>query len=79
MLGFPIRGRRLARARIALVVLPAFLLFGYNQSQTGGILSFSSFTTTFTGLDTVNTSGEQKVHNATVQGGTHRSPGLIIH
>lgn len=63
-----LRGERLAAARIVLVVLPAFLLFGYNQSSLGGVLAFASFTKTFPQIDTTNTKGATKAHNATVQG-----------
>ncbi|KAJ6114508.1 hypothetical protein N7486_000286 [Penicillium sp. IBT 16267x] len=36
-------GTALARARVLLVVIPAFLLFGYNQSNIGGVLDYPSF------------------------------------
>ena len=69
---FNLRGHRLAVVRIALVVLPAFLLFGYNQSSTGGILNYPSFVHTFPEIDTVDVKGGEKVHKATIQGMRHR-------
>ena len=63
-----LRGETLSRVRILLVVLPAFLLFGYNQSAIGGVLKFKSFTHTFPRIDTANTTGEKKKNNALIQG-----------
>jgi hypothetical protein len=37
----PLRGNKLSVAQIALVVAPAFILFGYNQAGVGGLLSVS--------------------------------------
>ncbi|KKY20861.1 putative mfs sugar [Phaeomoniella chlamydospora] len=61
-------GHSVATARIFLVVLPGFLLYGYNQSCMGGVLSFDSFTKTFPQIDTANTEGAVKKHNSTIQG-----------
>lgn len=63
-----LRGTRLAQLRIVLVVLPAFLLYGYNQSVIGGVLSFPAFVRTFPTLNTSTTTGKQKTHNALIQG-----------
>lgn len=63
-----VRGQRLALARIVMIAMPAFLVFGYNQSATGGILAYPSFVHTFPEIDTVDVTGPQKVHKATVQG-----------
>lgn len=65
---FHLTGEALARTRILLVVLPAFLLYGYNQSNIGGVLSYPSFTRHFPDIDTANTIGDTKSHNAKVQG-----------
>ena len=65
---FGLRGRRLAVARVILIVLPSFLLFGYNQSSLGGVLAFTSFTHTFSRIDTTNTTGAKKAENARIQG-----------
>ena len=63
-----LRGERLTRIRILLVVLPSFLLFGYNQSAIGGTLGFASFTETFPRIDTTHTTGDKKKNNALIQG-----------
>lgn len=65
---FGLRGERLNVARIFLVIVPSFLLFGYNQSALGGVLAFESFTSVFPQIDTTNTEGAVKAHNSTVQG-----------
>lgn len=63
-----LQGEPLATARIFLIVLPAFLLFGYNQSSLGGVLAFKSFTKTYPRIDTTNTKGALKAENARIQG-----------
>jgi len=63
-----LRGETLGLVRILLVVVPAFLLFGYNQSAIGGTLSFESFTHYFPRIDTTNTKGDLKAENARIQG-----------
>lgn len=65
-----LRGQRMTLARIVMIVLPAFLLFGYNQSQIGGVLGFTSFIKVFPQLNTTTTKGAEKSHNATIQGMT---------
>jgi hypothetical protein len=65
---FGLRGQPLATARVLLIVVPSFLLFGYNQSSIGGVLAFPSFTNTFPRIDTVNTTGSVKANNSNVQG-----------
>ncbi|KAH8668992.1 sugar transporter [Xylariales sp. PMI_506] len=50
-------GHILATVRIVLVVVPAFLLFGYNQSSLGGVLAYPSFTKYFPTIDSTNTTG----------------------
>lgn len=64
----PFRGRALTLAQMLLVVAPAFMLFGYNQSGVGGLLSINDWTETFPEIDTIHTKGAQKSHNSTVQG-----------
>ncbi|KAE8324061.1 L-Aspartase-like protein [Aspergillus sergii] len=53
---------------LILVVCPAFILFGYNQSNLGGLVSVTDFTNHFPRIDTVHTEGDQKSSNATIQG-----------
>lgn len=38
-----LRGKRLKTAMLGLMVIPSFLLFGYNNGSTGGILDLESF------------------------------------
>lgn len=61
-------GTRLAIAQILLTVLPAFVLFGYNQSNLGGLVGLSDWVKHFPRIDTVHTKGAQKSNNATIQG-----------
>ena len=63
-----LRGSALSLAQILLVVAPAFILFGYNQSGIGGLLSEKDWVATFPEIDTVNTHGAQQSHNSTIQG-----------
>ncbi len=64
-----LRGESLAFVRIVMIVVPSFLLFGYNQSSLGGVLAFKSFTDHFPKIDTTTTKGTIKSHNSTIQGG----------
>lgn len=63
-----LRGKALEVAQLLLVVAPAFILFGYNQSGLGGLLSEEDWRHTFPEIDTVDTTGAQKSHNSTIQG-----------
>ncbi|KAH8883793.1 sugar transporter [Thozetella sp. PMI_491] len=66
-------GQALASLRILLIVLPCFLMYGYDQAGLGGVLAFRSFTKSFPRIDTVNTKGNQQADNArltTVETGT---------
>jgi len=63
-----LRGETLGKVRILLVVVPSFLLFGYNQSAIGGTLAFKPFTQQFPRIDTTNTKGAQEAENARIQG-----------
>lgn len=62
-----LRGKKLELAQTLLVVLPSFILFGYNQSGIGGLLSVESWVETFPRIDTIHTKGAQKQNNSTVQ------------
>jgi len=61
-------GKKLEVAQLLLVVMPAFVLFGYNQSGVGGLLSLKDFAATFPEMDTVNTTGAEKTNKKTIQG-----------
>ncbi|KAK4493590.1 hypothetical protein PRZ48_015257 [Zasmidium cellare] len=63
-----LRGAKLELAQMLLVVLPSFILFGYNQSGVGGLLSIESWVETFPQIDTIHTTGKEKSTNSTVQG-----------
>lgn len=65
---FDLHRERLSVARIFLVVVLSFLVFGYNQSALGGDLAFQSFTSVSSQIDTTNTKGAVKGHNSAVQG-----------
>ncbi|KAL5335528.1 general substrate transporter [Aspergillus crustosus] len=56
------------RSQIPLVLAPAYIVFGYNQSGPGGLVNFPSWVKQFPEIDTVNTTGAQNSHNSTVQG-----------
>ncbi|KAL1979247.1 hypothetical protein VTN96DRAFT_6399 [Rasamsonia emersonii] len=64
-----LRGRSLSLV-IGIVGALAFMLQGYDQAVANGLLTVDSFIQTFPQTDTVNTSGAQKSHNATIQGTT---------
>ena len=49
-----LRGRKLELAIIYGVVLPGFLLFGYNNSAAGGLVELNSWVETFPIIDTLN-------------------------
>ncbi|KUL84257.1 hypothetical protein ZTR_06949 [Talaromyces verruculosus] len=59
------RGHQLNIATILLVVLPAYMCFGYNLAVAGGLLTMPSFITQFPKMDTVNNSSK---FNSNIQG-----------
>ncbi|KAL4783403.1 general substrate transporter [Aspergillus varians] len=61
-------GNRVLWAQIFLVLAPSYIVFGYNQSGVGGLVSFPSWVKQFPEIDTTNTVGAQKNKNSTVQG-----------
>ncbi len=67
---FGLAGAALTRLHLTLVVAPAFILFGYNQAGIGGLLTEESWVQTFPAIDTINTTGEEKSRNSTLQGFT---------
>lgn len=50
----------------------AIMIFGYNQAAAGGALAMKDFQRQFPQMDTIDTTGQQQKHNATIQG---REPG----
>jgi MFS family permease len=61
-------GKTLQTAQLLLVVLPAFVLFGYNQSGVGGLLSLRDWNDHFPEINTIDTTGAEKSSNSTKQG-----------
>ncbi|RMZ89855.1 hypothetical protein DV736_g2914, partial [Chaetothyriales sp. CBS 134916] len=61
-------GRALTLAQMATIVCPAFVLFGYNQSNLGGLVGLEDWVKHFPRIDTIHTKGAQKDNNATIQG-----------
>lgn len=61
-------GHALSVLQIALVVCPAFILFGYNQAGLGGLLTLEDWTKNFPEIDTVHTEGSEKNKKSTLQG-----------
>ncbi|KAJ5321870.1 uncharacterized protein N7506_011000 [Penicillium brevicompactum] len=62
------RGRALYIAQVVFVVFPSFFLFGYNQVNVGGLLSFESWTKSFPQIDTIHTIAGTKSQNSVIQG-----------
>jgi len=61
-------GKTLQMTQLLLVVLPAFVLFGYNQSGVGGLLSLEDWNAHFPEIDTIHAEGAEKSANSTKQG-----------
>ncbi|KAI8630789.1 general substrate transporter [Xylariaceae sp. FL1651] len=65
---FGLQGSALSRLQLALIVCPAFVLFGYNQAGLGGLLTEENWVKTFPGIDTVSSTGAEKSQKSTIQG-----------
>ena len=63
-----LQGGSLRLAQLLLVVLPAFVLFGYNQSGVGGLLSLRDWNDHFPQINTIDAEGAEKSRKSTVQG-----------
>ncbi|KAH7385498.1 general substrate transporter [Phaeosphaeria sp. MPI-PUGE-AT-0046c] len=61
-------GKSLQMAQLLLVVLPAFVLFGYNQSGVGGLLSLRDWNDHFPEINTIDATGAEKSSKSTKQG-----------
>jgi MFS family permease len=61
-------GKALQTAQLLLVVAPAFVLFGYNQSGVGGLLSLRDWNDHFPEINTVDAEGAEKSSRSTKQG-----------
>jgi hypothetical protein len=62
-----LRGPRLALV-IGIIGATAFALQGYDQAVANGLLILSTFLSTFPSMNTLTTTGAQRVHNANIQG-----------
>lgn len=63
-----LRGEKLRSAQIWAVILPAYILFGWNNGVAGPLLDLPTWVETFPRIDTVNTTGAEKTNNSRVQG-----------
>jgi MFS family permease len=61
-------GKSLQMAQLLLVVLPSFVLFGYNQSGVGGLLSLRDWNDHFPEINTIDFKGEEKSNHSVKQG-----------
>ncbi|KAJ6104094.1 hypothetical protein N7523_010414 [Penicillium sp. IBT 18751x] len=62
------RGQALRVAQALLIVAPAFIIFGYNQSGLGPLATLQSWVEVFPEIDTINTTGAVKSANSTAKG-----------
>jgi sugar porter (SP) family MFS transporter len=62
------RGKTLRVAQALLIVAPAFIIFGYNQSGLGPLATLQSWVEVFPEIDTVNTTGAVRSKNSTAKG-----------
>ncbi|KAJ7226126.1 putative MFS sugar transporter [Mycena pura] len=65
---FGLRGSSLNAALVWAVIMPAYLLFGYNNGVAGGLLDLPAWVELFPQIDTINTKGAKKVRNSHIQG-----------
>lgn len=65
---FGLTGRKLRTAQMWTVILPAYILFGYNQAAMGGLLGLDTFIATFPRINTETTTGAVQAENARIQG-----------
>ncbi|KAF2015638.1 general substrate transporter [Aaosphaeria arxii CBS 175.79] len=63
-----LRGRSLRLAQLLLIVMPAFVLFGYNQSGVGGLLSLKDWNAHFPEINVVDAEGADRRTKSTKQG-----------
>ncbi|KAF7932121.1 uncharacterized protein EAE97_009142 [Botrytis byssoidea] len=64
---FGLRGQALHRVMIWAVIMPAYILFGYNNAVAGGLLSLPAWIETFPELNTLTVIGTQKTNNSWLQ------------
>lgn len=62
------QGKTLRVAQALLIVAPAFIIFGYNQSGVGPLATLQSWVEVFPEIDTVNTKDAVRAKNSTAKG-----------
>ncbi|CAI7666309.1 unnamed protein product [Penicillium discolor] len=62
------RGKALSIAQALLIVAPAFIVFGYNQSGLGPLATLQSWVSVFPEIDTINTTGAERAQHSTGKG-----------
>ena len=67
MVSGQLKGKSLSLV-IGLIGAVGFVLQGYDQAVSNGLLTLGSFIAVFPQIDTVHTTGSQKSHNSTIQG-----------
>ena len=63
-----LQGKAWPLAQLFLVVCPAFVLLGYNQSNLDGLVDLEDSAKSFLRIDTETTTGTQHDNNSTVKG-----------
>ena len=63
-----LRGSQLRNAQLWAVIMPAYILFGWQNAVAGALLDLPSWVATFPRIDTATTTGAQKTDNARIQG-----------
>lgn len=65
---FGLTGHKLRTAQLWAVIMPAFILFGYNQAVAGGLLGLPTWVETFPRIDTSTDNAALNTHNSRIQG-----------
>ncbi|OLN96113.1 Sugar transporter STL1-like protein 5 [Colletotrichum chlorophyti] len=65
---FGLTGNALNNLRVALIIAPSFILYGYNIGVVGGLLTEADWVKTFPEIDTVSSVGDEKSRKSTLQG-----------
>ncbi|KAH8776587.1 general substrate transporter [Diaporthe sp. PMI_573] len=61
-------GHSLTVLQTALIVMPSFICFGYNQAGLGGLITMEDWAKTFPQIDTIHFQGTEKSAHSTLQG-----------
>jgi len=63
-----LHGEKLRSAQIWAVILPSYILFGWNNAVAGPLLSLLTWVDMFPQLDTLHTTGAEETANSRIQG-----------